>query len=428
MKKYFSCFLILGTVFLLLLFSGCQEKTRLTVWSFNDELYKMINGQEDLSTYYTLAFPDIKIDYSVTPEDQFPKRLDPVLDSGRGAPDIFALDSTFVRRYVESGFLLDITGIHTDNRDKLLTYPVQVGSSEGKVYAMSWQANPGAMFYRRSLARKYLGTDNPQIVQTYFSDFGRFLNSARLIKTRSNGACAVIASYKDLQIPFFSARQDPWVIRDRFIIDSVLDYYLNFAKELYENRWEGRVDPYSPGWFAGMRGELKDENGKAVEIFSYFLPTWGYHDVLKKNAGNTDGDWAMIQGPIGWYQGGSWIAAWKGTSNPEGARQMIEWLTTDNEFLEAWALGTGGITANLAVVNKIKDSFEDTFLGGQNPYAEFAEMAKAVNGRLIQSYDEEIQAIYMEALNSFVKGEKSRQEAMDDFKAEVMAKFEVFSD
>ena len=364
---------------------------------------------------YTVEFPNVRVDYSITPVDQFQKRLDPVLEKDRGAPDAFALDSTFVRKYVESGLLLDLTDIYEKNKDKLIAYPVQVGTHEGKVYAMSWQSNPGAMFYRRSLAKKYLGTDNPQIIQTYFADFGRLLNSARLIKTRSNGTCAAVASYKDLLTPLFSARQNPWIVNDRINIDPLLDYYFNLAKEMYENRWEGRVDPYTAGWYAGMKGELKDENGRPVEVFAYFLTMKDFENILMERADDTKGDWAMIQGPAGWYRGGSWIAAWKGTKNPQAVNNMIEWLITYEEVVEA--------TEETEEI----EATDDSFLGGQDHYAQFSEMAKIVNGRLAQSRDMEIQAVYIEAINAFVKGEKTKQQAIDDFKAQILAEFEEIS-
>jgi ABC-type glycerol-3-phosphate transport system substrate-binding protein len=236
-----------------------------------------------------------------------------------------------------------------------------------------------------------------------------------------------VASHKDLKNLFFSARQEPWIVNGRLVIDPVLDYYFDFAKELYDNRREGRVAPYTGGWFAGIKGELADENGKPVEVFSYFFSARDYRGSLMRNDADTNDDWAMIQGPVGWYEGGSWIAAWKGTKNPESARQMIEWLTTDDEFLEAWALETGEIVNNLLAVNKVKNEFKNTFLGGQNYYAEFAEMAKIVNGRLPQSYDEEIQAAYMEVLGAFVEGKMTKQEAIEDFKAQIMAKFDDIS-
>jgi multiple sugar transport system substrate-binding protein len=406
--------LVIACAALILLgLSGCQPSGELVVWSFTDEVGGLIEN------YYMKKFPNVKIDYSLTPTEQFPSKLDPVLTAGLGAPDVFALESAFVRKYVESGLLLDLTSIANRNRSKLLQYPIDVGTYEGKVYGMSWQACPGAFFYRRSLARKYLGTDNPATVQTYFTDLNKFLETARLLKDSSNGSCLVVSSLGDLQFPFYSARQNPWVVSNRLVIDPVLDQYLEISKTLHDNGWEGRVGQWSEGWFAGMKGELRDDRGSLLEVFGYFLPTWGLHYVLKSNAGNTAGDWAMIQGPVPYRWGGTWLGAWAGTKNRTLALQMIEWLTTNDEFLEEYAKASGDMVSNLNVVNKIKDTFSEPFLGGQNHYAEFAEMAKGVNGRLTQSYDDVIQGLFGEAVTAYVEGEKTKEQALSDFRDQV---------
>ncbi|WP_461257050.1 ABC transporter substrate-binding protein, partial [Treponema sp. R80B11-R83G3] len=154
---------------------------QIRVWSFTDELAAMVNN------YYKRSHPEVNINYSQTPSDQFQTRLDSILASGDPrAPDIITLESEFVRKYVESGLLLDITDIYEANKSKLLAYPVDVGTYKGRVYALSWQACPGAMFYRRSFAKKYLGTDDPKTVQTYFSDFNKFLDTAQILNQKSN--------------------------------------------------------------------------------------------------------------------------------------------------------------------------------------------------------------------------------------------------
>jgi len=416
MKK---ALVIACAVLILFSVSGCKKEEGLTVWSFTDELGQMIEN------YYKVAFPDVQLDYSMTPTEQFPSRLDPVLASGRGAPDIFALESAFVRKYVESGLLLDLTDVYERNRDKLLRYPVDVGSYNGRVYGMSWQATPGAMFYRRSLAREYLGTDDPAVVQTYFNDLNSFLDTARLLKERSDGSCVVVSSLGDLQNPFFSARRDPWVVNGRLVVDPVLDQYLDISKTLHDNRWEGRVGQWSEGWFAGMKGELRDEAGNPIEVFSYFLPTWGLHYVLKTNADNTAGDWAMIPGPVPYRWGGTWIGAWKDTKNPEAAKHLIEYLTTNDNFLEAWANDTGDFVSNMRVVDRIKNDFREPFLGGQNHYAAFAEMAPGVDGRLTQGTDDVIQALFGEAVTAYVNGEKTKEVALRDFRQQVQSQIGI---
>lgn len=399
----------------LVLFSaiGCARQEGLVVWSFTDELDTMIHN------YFVPAHEGVRISYSLTPTDQFESKLDPVLASGRGAPDIFALEAAFVRKYIESGLLLDITEIYERNRHKLLAYPVEVGTYNGRVYGMSWQAAPGAMFYRRSLAIKYLGSDDPDYVQTYFTDLNKFLETAALLKERSNGTCLVVSSRGDLYNVFLGSRSSPWVVNGRLNIDPNMELYMDISKIIHDNRFDARVGQWSEGWFAGMNDNLRDENGNPLEAFSYFLPTWGLHYVLKTNAPNTSGDWAMIPGPAPYRWGGTWIAAYKGTKHPELAIQMIEWLTTDDGFLEAWARDTGDMVSNMDVVNRIKDDFSEPFLGGQNHYAAFAEMALSVDGRLTQGTDQAIEGLFQEEVTAYVNGEKTRAQALADFRHQV---------
>jgi ABC-type glycerol-3-phosphate transport system substrate-binding protein len=412
--------LIVGVALLLFSVSGCKkagggsgDTGALTVWSFTDELGGIVEK------YYKPAHPNVVVNYSMTPTEQFPSRLDPVLASGQGAPDLFALESAFVRKYVESGLLLDITDVYEANKSRLLAYPAEVGMHNGKVYGMSWQACPGAMFYRRSLAKKYLGTDDPKAVQAYFTNLSKFLETAKLLKDKSNGACVVVSAIGDLQFPFLGLRKDPWVVNGKLVIDPVMDQYLDLVKTLHDNRWEGRVGQWSEGWFAGMKGDLKDETGKPVEVFSYFLPTWGLHYVLKTNAPDTSGDWAMIPGPAPYRWGGTWVGAYKGTKNVAAVKEFIRYVTTDDAFLKQYALDSGDMVSNMKVVDEIKGNYSEPFLGGQNHYAEFAEMAKAVDGKLVQSNDDPIQAIFAEAVTAFVNGEKTKAQAMAEFRSQV---------
>jgi ABC-type sugar transport system, periplasmic component len=384
---------------------------KLTVWSFTDELAEMINK------YFKYSHYGVQVQYSQTPSDQFEHRLDPVLASGRGVPDIFALESSFVSKYVESGFLLDITDIYEANKGKLLAYPAEVGTYNGRVYALSWQACPGAMFYRRSLAKKYFGTDDPAQIQEYFSNPTKLLKAAKLLKQKSNGRCVITPSHTDLFYPFLGARTQPWVVNKKIVIEPVMEEFMETSKTLYENRLIGRVSQWSEGWFAGMKGELRDEKGGYLEVFSYFMPTWGLQYVLKTNAPNTAGDWAMIQGPAPYYWGGTWIGAWKNTQNPNAAKEFIRYLTTDNGFLEAWAKDTGDFVSNTEVIDKIKSNYNEPYLGGQNQYAAFADIAKRINGKLEQKTNLAINEMFKEAVNAYMEGERTKEQALADFRS-----------
>ena len=394
---------------------GGASSNRLVVWSFTDEIDAFINN------YFKAAHPTITIEYNMTPTEQFPNRLDPVLQAGVGAPDVFAMEASFVRRYVESGLLLDLTDIYEEVKDRVYKYPVEIASYNGRVYGMSWQATPGAMFYRRSLAKQYLGTDDPEQVQRYFSDLQTFLNTATLLRDRSNGRCVVVAAGGELLNPFKGARTTPWVVNNQLNIDPAMIQYMETAKILRDRGLEGRGSTWSEGWFAGMQGVLRDEHGNPVEVFSYFLPTWGLHYVLKQNAPGTSGDWAMIQGPAPYWWGGTWLGAYRGTRNVQNAKEFIRFITTNEEMLEKYALASGDFVSNIYVVNKIKDTFSEPFLGGQNHYAKFAEMVVHIDGSLTQGTDQVIEQLFNEAVTAYVNNEKTRDQALADFRDQVNA-------
>jgi len=419
MKKLFVVLFLIVSSIITVDVLPAQAGGRLIFWSFTDELGEIIDS------YFKKDNRAIQIEYSMTETERFADRLNRVLPSGRGAPDVFALESAFLRQYVESGHLMDLTDIYEENKNKLMTYPVELATYNGRVYALSWQAYPGAMFYRRSLAKKYLGTDDPQTVQKYFSSVDKMMDAAALLRDKSGGACVLVASRGDLFLPFLNGRSSPWIVNGRLEIDPVMEKYMDVCKTLYDERMEGRVGQWSEGWFEGMRDDLRDWNGKKREVFSYFMPSWGLQYVLKTNADNTSGDWAMMPGPIPYRWGGTWVAAYKNTQNPAAARELIRYIATNEKFLERWALDKGDLVTSLPVIQKIKDRYNEPYLGGQNHYALFAGIAGYVNGRLDQTTDETIGIIFREAVEAYVEGEKSKAGALADFRSQVQAQLKL---
>ena len=205
-----------------------------------------------------------------------------------------------------------------------------------------------------------------------------------------------------------------------------MEDYMEMAKTLKGEGLEGRQEQWSQGWYAGFKGELKNEAGKPVEVFGTFLSSDKFTANLKPNAGNTAGDWGMIAGPASYRWGGEWLCAYKGTKVPKLAKEFVKFVTADDEFLKKWVKSTGtsgtvinNIVANTNVINAIKDTYTEPFLNGQNSYAEFAALAQNVNGALPQATDQSIEQFWGEAVGSFVNGEKSKADAIADFKRHI---------
>jgi len=83
------------------------------------------------------------------------------------------------------------------------------------------------------------------------------------------------------------------------------------------------------------------------------------------------------------------------------------------------------MVSSTTVINKIKNNYSEPFLGGQNHYAAFADMAANVNGRLVQGTDQAIEALFQEALTAYVNGEKSKADALVEFRVQVAATLNI---
>jgi hypothetical protein len=131
----------------------------------------------------------------------------------------------------------------------------------------------------------------------------------------------------------------------------------------------------------------------------------------------------MVQGPSPYFWGGTWLTVREGTEMESAAYDLIHYLTMNEEFLTQYAKDSGDLLSNTAVVNNIKDDFSMPFLDGQNHYALFADMAKNIDASTMTGSDLDIEDLFEEQLVAYTKGEKSKEEALEDFRSNVKNSF-----
>lgn len=387
---------------------------KLVVWTFSDELKGMIEN------HYLKDNPNLgyQVEVVVVPNENYQTKLDPVLASGKNAPDVFALEAAYLKKYVDSDYTMDLSKLGFKSEEApILKYVMDLSkNANGQLKALSWQGTPGAFFYRKSLAKEYLGVSEPNEVQPLLSDFDKFYQTSKAVYDKSGGKVKGISSLGDIAQVFFADRSQGWVVDGKFVIDPQIDKLFDFAKQMQQGKLTSQAEQWTESWFAGMSDD---------SVFGYFLPTWGLHYVLKANAENattgktTAGDWAMVQGPASYFWGGSFLGVREGTSMQKASKDLVDYFTMNEAFLEAWAKETGDFVSNKNVVSKIKDSYSEPFLAGQNHYAAFAEMADGIDASILTGYDQEIQRLMNEQLTAYANGEKDKETAMKDFKAAV---------
>ncbi|MCB2291682.1 ABC transporter substrate-binding protein [Clostridium sp. CS001] len=430
-----------------------KEKRTLKVWSFTDELKTMVLAFEE-------AHPDVKVEYTMIPmtNGEFQTKLKSTLQSGE-IPDVLSLEAAFVREYVESDYLADVSSLIPLAND-LGTYQftIDIGTYEGKTKAFSYQATPGAMFYRRSLAKQYFGTDDPAAIQELVSDMTKFEATAKTIKEKSKGNTYMVGSAGDFTNLFFANRKSPWVVDNKLVIDPKVEELLDTAKSFRQNGYEAQANQWQEGWFAGMNDSLVDAKGNPKQVFSYLLPTWGLPYVLMSNSTpkeikaegataakmvgkDTSGDWACISGPVPYQWGGTWIGALKDAKNLDLATEFIKFSTLNKDTLKNWATGVytneylrkidptigdklaqgaGDFISSQKVAEEIISKFDDAattkFLAGQNSYKGFATAAPNISLKLIQASDDAIQRSLNDPLSNYASGKTTKDQAIKEFK------------
>ncbi|WNF38526.1 ABC transporter substrate-binding protein [Bacillaceae bacterium IKA-2] len=396
--------------------SGAKEK--LTIWSFTDELQGAIDVFEERH--------DVEVELTIVPIEDYTTRLRPVLESGSGAPDVFTGELVFIKDWIEQDYwetLSEAPYNVEDIKDDYIEYVYELGrNTSGDVKALSWQTTPGGIFYRRSIAEEVLGTDDPDAVGEMLSTMDGLFAAGEKMKA---------AGYRlfpdEGAVRWFAQGQDPqpWVNEnDELIMSEGRINHFDYAKELREKDLTAFAPEWSPAWFGGMSGPVNynagwddvDENASnEVGVFGYALPTWGLHSVLKGSAGDTEGDWAVTNGPNPYFWGGTWLGIYSKSEKKDLAWEFVKMMTHDEEFLTDWALETGDVLSYLPVTDKIKDDFSDPFLGGQNNYTFFLEEAQSINPGLVTRYDQQIDGMFGNMVVEYIEGARTKEEAIQEF-------------
>ena len=351
-----------------------------------------------IEKYYLPDHPEVRITFKVPNTDQekynmvMNKRL-ATKPKANDAPDIVALEATFLRGHVGNVNLGDLADVGLTEEDYADLYPliVEAGrSNSGVQKAISWQACPNVLFYRASLAEEYLGVTSPEQFREMVKDNPSFLETAAKLFEASQGTCRMVMGSGDLRsMGEFELYSDNG--------NKEMDLLALIAKM---RDYSFRFNAWTKEWYKGMYGELK--------TLCYIFPMWGLRKYLmpkcgkktnermtdeqlkasSEKTGGTYGDWRVVPAPEKNIRGGTWLAvnAAKIESADEAKKAAIKNLfkfLMDPAFQAQYALDTHEFVSNRKAVQQIIESGEVSygFLGGQDPYPVMDEVMKDLHFR-----------------------------------------------
>ena len=417
----------------------------INLWSFTDEIPGMVDK-------YIETHPDfgytVNTTIIATTDGAYQPALDQALQStGADAPDIYAAEAAFILKYSQGDaaeYAASYEDLGIDVAAKvaeadIAQYTVDIGTrpSDSKLVALGYQATGGAFIYRRSIAKDAFGTDDPaeiaSIIGAGTNSWDKFFEAAETLKSKGYG---IVSGDGDLWHAVENSSDKGWIVDGALYIDPKREAFLDLSKQLKDGELHNDTQDWTDAWFADMKGEGPQG------IFGFFGPAWLINYTLAPNCGGeavgegTYGDWAVCAPPIGFFWGGTWVLANKNTVGTEKAAavaELIEWITldcTEDGLQYKWANGTlngeGGTKDCVASGTVMSMSNgELDFLGGQNMFDAFVPANSYANGKNLTQYDETINSYWRDQVRAYTAGEKSREDAIKDFKQNVADNLDI---
>jgi hypothetical protein len=435
-KKIIAMLLLLMLTTGMVFAKGTQESEEgpkvINVWSFTDEVPKMLDKYKELHPDFDY---EIKVTIIATTDGAYQPALDQALvGGGADAPDLFTAESAFVLKYTK-GDMADHAASYKSlgidvsmglKEADIAQYTVDIGTNPGgEIVGLGYQATGGAFIYRRSIAKDVWGTDDPAVVKTKIGPgWDKFFEAAAALKAKGYG---IVSGDGDPWHAVENGSEKGWIVDGKLYIDPEREAFLDIAKKLKDNEYHNDTQDWTDAWFADM----KDAGPK--KVLGYFGPAWMINYVIVNNCGDTMGDWAICEPPVGFFWGGTWVIANKDSKVKDALGDIIEWITLDssNQGLQYyWANGTFNpdnptkdAVASGTVMAKSDGTLE--LLGGQNMFDVFVPAGAFATGKNKTQYDETINRYFRDQVREYTSGNKTREEAIADFKQMVADNLDI---
>ena len=386
------------------------EGTVFNIYAWNEEFKGFFEK------YYQVP-EGVTVNWIIVPSDggAYQNALDEALLNQENASaddkvDMFLAEADYILKYTGSELTQDVGALGVTDFSNAYEYTVQAASdANGVVKGVSFQCCPSALIYRRSIAKDVLGTDDPAEVQEALSDWDKFAAVADQAKEKGY---YMTASFAATYRPFSNNASTPWVVDGALQIPAEVQQWIDLTDSMMEKEESLTSGIWEDECTAQMFAE-----GKTM---CYFGPAW-YFNFSMGNAQDPEkgcpGDWAICEGPMAHFWGGTWILAPAGTDNPTMVADVMNTFINDEAVCEELVVNEAQFSNNQAVNGKFAEdpAFGVEFLGGQTATAVFVEMAKNIKFENGTIYDQLCNEGLQKNLQDFYRGGSTKDEALANF-------------
>ena len=368
---------------------------------------------------------DTVINFVVTDnkDNMYQNKLDEALAAQATAADndkvdIFLIEADYAMKYtdpeVNVAMPLDELGITDADLSKQFQYTKDVVTdADGKIRGSSWQACSGGLIFNRAIAKEVLGSDDLETVQAAVADWDAFNETAQKMK---DAGYKIVATVNDTFRVYSNNVSGKWVQDGKIVVDDNVKKWADDSKALVDAGMTTTNDMWSDDWSKGFQAP--------GDVFCYFGPAWLINFSMGADPSKDDdgsiahaGGWGLVNGPQGFYWGGTWICAAQGTDNPDIVKDIILNMTTNDDIMKDIAVKDSDCVNNKDVLTALAtdETFGNAILGGQNPYQMLSDGAEKIDLSNLSEYDQACVEEYQNAMKNFFDGNATYEEALAQF-------------
>lgn len=370
---------------------------------------------------------DVAVVWTTVPSDDnaYQNNLDTVLQQqleGSLADDdkidIFLVEADYAMKYTGSDATIALSDIGLDDSvfADQFQYTKDVVTFDGKLKGSSWQGCPGVLIYNRAAAEEVLGTQEPDEVQAYVSDWDKFGETAATMK---EAGYQMVSSVNDTFRVYSNNVSSKWVEGNKINVDANIMKWVDDSKEMVDNKYAGTHDLWGDDWSKGFYPDGK--------VFCYFGPAWLVNFCMAADVDGSIanlGGWGACKGPQGFFWGGTWMVVANGTDNPNLCADLVKTMTTDPTVLKNIVTAYDDFTNSQTVMAEMAASdYTSAVYGGQNPLPMYIDGVKTVDLSNLSNYDQGCNESFQGAMKNYFIGKATKEEALDLFYKEVEEKY-----
>lgn len=263
-------------------------KGTLTMWSWDTDYYRTVTEA------FQKRYPNVKFVCVPIEHKDLPMKYQTALVSDSGLPDIgwsiidsrgevFELDMW--EPLEQEPYCFDLSQVYDYLQPRMV-------NSKGNVCGIEQSLSPAGLAYRRDLARKYLGTDDPDALEQMLPDWKSFIEKGSEVYEKSAGSVHMMFSLGDVRQFIQEQQEVPWTDGKKIDVEASFGRAFRLMEQFRGAHVSDSLIAWTPAWNRAF-----SEDG---HIFTT-CASWAIKFTIESHdtKGEETGHWGIMSAPEG---------------------------------------------------------------------------------------------------------------------------------